>query len=177
MKASARVLPLKKLGLLGTIALSAFFLSRFMKGTRDDIKEPRGSFGLPLIGETLGYVRNPHKFFETRVKKYGPVFKTSLLGKPVVCFTGPEAFTFFANQSSFRREGANPTHVRELLCQQSLPLIDGPEHQSMRNLVMRVSRAERKRTTWVSTSSDYVRVMDQRLCQWLLCQANSYPVR
>ena len=29
----------------------------------------------------------------------------------------------------------------------------------------------------VSTSSDYVRVMDQRLCQWLLCQANSYPVR
>ena len=29
----------------------------------------------------------------------------------------------------------------------------------------------------LSTSSDYVRVMDQRLCQWLLCQANSYPVR
>ena len=25
----------------------------------------------------------------------------------------------------------------------------------------------------LSTSSDYVRVMDQRLCQWLLCQANS----
>ena len=29
----------------------------------------------------------------------------------------------------------------------------------------------------LSTSSDYVRVMDQRLCQWSLCQANSYPVR
>ena len=29
----------------------------------------------------------------------------------------------------------------------------------------------------LSTPSDYVRVMDQRLCQWLLCQANSYPVR
>ena len=29
----------------------------------------------------------------------------------------------------------------------------------------------------LSTSSDYVRVMDQRLCQWLLCPANSYPVR
>ena len=42
---------------------------------------------------------------------------------------------------------------------------------------IRVSRAERKRTSGVSTSSDYVRVMDQRLCQWLLCQANSYPVR
>ena len=31
-----------------------------------------------------------------------------------------------------------------------------------------MSRAERKRTSGVSTSSDYVRVMDQRLCQWLL---------
>ena len=92
--------------------------------------------GLPVIGETLSYVRNPHKFFETRVKKYGPVFKTRLLGKTVACFTGPKGFTFFANQASFRREGANPGHIRELLCQQSLPLIDGPEHQSMRSLVM-----------------------------------------
>ena len=37
----------------------------------------------------------------------------------------------------------------------------------------RLSRAARRCTTAVSTSSDYVRVMDQRLCQWLLCQANS----
>ena len=34
-----------------------------------------------------------------------------------------------------------------------------------------------KEIAMMSTSSDYVRVMDQRLCQWLLCQANSYPVR
>ena len=44
--------------------------------------------------------------------------------------------------------------------------------------------AEHEHTRWysftppqLSTSSDYVRVMDQRLCQWLLCQANSYPVQ
>ena len=41
----------------------------------------------------------------------------------------------------------------------------------------RLSMAEAYWATGVSTSSDYVRVMDQRLCQWLLCQANSYPVR
>ena len=38
-------------------------------------------------------------------------------------------------------------------------------------------RAQRPDGPGLSTSSDYVRVMDQRLCQWLLCQANSYPVR
>lgn len=141
MKASTRVLWLRNLGLLGTIGLSGFLVFRFAKRTRDDVKEPHGSLGLPIIGETLGYIRSPHKFFETRVKKYGPVFKTKLIGKSVVCFTGPEAFTFFANQPSFRREGANPGHIQELLYQHSLPLIDGPEHLAMRNLVMQAFEA------------------------------------
>ena len=136
MKEATRIPRLKNLGLLGAIALSGFLAFRFTRGTRHDADEPPGSLGLPVIGETLSYVRNPYKFFETRVKKYGPVFKTRLLGKTVACFTGPKGFTFFANQASFRREGANPGHIRELLCQQSLPLIDGPEHQSMRSLVM-----------------------------------------
>ena len=42
---------------------------------------------------------------------------------------------------------------------------------------LRGSVAPRSHCKGVSTSSDYVRVMDQRLCQWLLCQANSYPVQ
>ena len=50
---------------------------------------------------------------------------------------------------------------------------DGQGYQEQRHLSM----AEACWATGVSTSSDYVRVMDQRLCQWLLCQANSYPVR
>jgi cytochrome P450 len=97
---------------------------------------PPGSLGLPIIGETISYAINPHKFFETRATKYGPVFKTRLLGHNTVCFTGPEAFTFFASQPSFRREGANPGHVQELFCHYSLPLIDGVEHKTMRPAVM-----------------------------------------
>ena len=103
---------------------------------------PPGSSGLPLIGETLSYLKNSHQFFERRTKNYGPVFKTRLLGHSVVCFTGPEAFTFFANQSTFRREDANPGHVRELLSHYSLPLVDGPEHSAMRSLVLHAFRPE-----------------------------------
>ena len=93
---------------------------------------PPGSLGLPVIGETLSFVKNRHLFFETRVKKYGTVFKTRILGDNVVCFVGPEAFSFFVNQPSFDREGANPRHVQRLFYQQSLPLVDGDKHRELR---------------------------------------------
>jgi cytochrome P450 len=112
----------------------------------EDPSVPPGSLGLPILGETISYAKNPHEFFETRVAQYGPVFKTRLLGHNTACFTGPEAFTFFVNQPSFRREGANPGHVQELFCHDSLPLIDGAEHEGMRSAVMKAFDLEATET-------------------------------
>lgn len=98
--------------------------------------QPPGSFGLPIIGETISYARNSHRFFERRFEKYGPVFKTRLLFGKTVCFIGPEAYTFFANEPVFDRTGAPPRHVQKLLHWNSLPLIGGAEHQQMRSLVL-----------------------------------------
>lgn len=55
---------------------------------------PPGSLGLPWIGETLAFVKDSFAFFAERRQKYGPVFKTRLLGEPVVCLTGPDAVSF-----------------------------------------------------------------------------------
>lgn len=54
---------------------------------------PSGSLGLPLIGETLSFLHAHKKeqgaeWIDERVAKYGPVFKTSLLGTPVVFIMG-----------------------------------------------------------------------------------------
>ncbi|CAN1853018.1 Cytochrome P450 87A3 [Linum perenne] len=51
--------------------------------------------GFPLIGETIQFLLpsksiDTHAFIKTRVQKYGPLFKTSLLGRPVVVLTDPE---------------------------------------------------------------------------------------
>lgn len=97
---------------------------------------PPGSLGLPFLGETLAYSKDPHRFFEERVARHGNVFKTRLLGKNIIAFTGPEAFTFFADNPHFDRQGGSPPHVDKLLCRESLPLIDGPKHQQMRKLVL-----------------------------------------
>ncbi|MBI2965068.1 MAG: cytochrome P450 [Chloroflexi bacterium] len=102
------------------------------------LNTPPGSMGLPLIGEALSYSRSPHRFVESREAEHGDVFKTRLLGDRVVCFVGPEAFTFFIDNPAFERAGAAPKQIRELLCQRSLPLVGGEQHRAMRGKVSQV---------------------------------------
>ncbi|RZC62067.1 hypothetical protein C5167_023839 [Papaver somniferum] len=77
-------------------AVTLLFLFRLVrKHKRDSSKSyPKGSMGfLPVIGESLSFV-NAHKanrgqeWVEERVAKYGPIFKTSLMGGPTVFITG-----------------------------------------------------------------------------------------
>ncbi|KAF9595748.1 hypothetical protein IFM89_003490 [Coptis chinensis] len=54
---------------------------------------PNGSLGLPFVGETINFLRAQNQdrgveWIEERVSKYGPVFKTSLMGSPTVIITG-----------------------------------------------------------------------------------------
>ncbi|XP_050238056.2 beta-amyrin 16-alpha-hydroxylase CYP87D16-like [Mercurialis annua] len=64
---------------------------------------PPGSMGLPLIGETIQFFI-PSKsldmpvFMKNRIKKYGPMFKTSLAGRPVVVSSDADFNHFILQQ-------------------------------------------------------------------------------
>eukprot|EP00257_Ricinus_communis_P026960 XP_025014374.1 uncharacterized protein LOC8277841 [Ricinus communis] len=64
---------------------------------------PPGSMGLPLIGETIQFFI-PSKsldmplFVKNRIKKYGPMFKTSLAGRPVVVSSDADFNHFILQQ-------------------------------------------------------------------------------
>lgn len=103
---------------------------------------PPGSFGLPLLGETISLAWDNHTFYRQRLAKYGPVFKTHLFGQPTIAFIGPEAFTFFLNSEYFTRQDANPEPVRELLDHESLPLLDGEEHLRRKRLILQAFTPE-----------------------------------
>ncbi|XP_047086117.1 taxane 13-alpha-hydroxylase-like [Lolium rigidum] len=67
-------------------------------------KLPPGSLGLPVIGQTFGFVRAIHansidRWIRDRMNRYGPVSKALLFGTPTVLLAGPAAnkFIFFSS--------------------------------------------------------------------------------
>ncbi|KAL5562367.1 hypothetical protein UlMin_032114 [Ulmus minor] len=64
---------------------------------------PPGSMGFPLIGETLSliipsYSLDLHPFIKTRLQRYGPIFKTSIVGRPAVVSADPEFNNYIIQQ-------------------------------------------------------------------------------
>eukprot|EP00253_Pinus_taeda_P004925 PITA_04925 len=80
---------------------------------------PPGTFGWPLIGETLQFLRtqrkgNPREFFHIRTQKYGNVFTTSLVGHPTVVLCSPEGNRFLFSNENKLVVTSWPTSVRNL---------------------------------------------------------------
>nr|XP_005997719.1 PREDICTED: cytochrome P450 26B1 isoform X2 [Latimeria chalumnae] len=51
---------------------------------------PKGSMGFPIIGETFHWILQGSEFQSSRREKYGNVFKTHLLGRPLIRVTGAD---------------------------------------------------------------------------------------
>ena len=76
--------------------------------------QPPGSTGLPGLGETLAFVKDPFGFIQHRRARYGRVFRTSLLGRTTAVLAGPEPLEAFYDPDNVVREGANPPNVQTL---------------------------------------------------------------
>lgn len=100
-----------------------------------DTPTPAGNDGLPLVGETLSFVKNPFRFIEERLALNGRVFRSNLLGRRTAVLAGPEAAGHFIDGNVVMREGSMPPHVQELFGGRSLPLLDGEVHSTRKKLV------------------------------------------
>lgn len=67
---------------------------------------PPGSMGLPVIGETMQLLIpsynsiDIHPFIRKRIQRYGPIFRTNLVGRPIIVTADPEV-----NKYIFSQEG------------------------------------------------------------------------
>ncbi|MDZ7956950.1 MAG: cytochrome P450 [Aulosira sp. DedQUE10] len=98
---------------------------------------PPGNYGLPILGETLGFIADPYRFVKKRSRQYGSIFKTNLLGRPTVVMVGPEALEFVlsSHMEYFSWREGWPENFKILLGE-SLFLQDGEEHRRNRRLMM-----------------------------------------
>lgn len=101
----------------------------------DDLPLPKGDFGLPILGSALEYYDNKHDFTIGRVKRYGPVSKTQILGKPFVIVAGDHLLQkVFYEDPDLLKQGI-VRNFKELFGQESMINIDGEQHTHLRNTI------------------------------------------
>uniref|UniRef100_A0A6N2LU44 Cytochrome P450 n=1 Tax=Salix viminalis TaxID=40686 RepID=A0A6N2LU44_SALVM len=65
---------------------------------------PPGSMGLPLIGETIQLLIpsynsiDIHPFIRKRIQRYGPIFRTNLVGRQIIVSADPEVNKYIFSQ-------------------------------------------------------------------------------
>ncbi|HAA13684.1 MAG TPA: cytochrome P450, partial [Cytophagales bacterium] len=91
---------------------------------------PPGSKGLPLVGETMEFVKDPHAFVMNRMEKHGPVFRTSLLGSNMVFLVGSEANRWIYEGEDKRVENRWSSAISQLLGNKGVAMINGKEHRA-----------------------------------------------
>lgn len=91
---------------------------------------------MPVLGETLSFLKNPYAFVAERVKAHGPIFRTSILGKDTAVIVGAEAAAAFIDGARVQREGSQPDNIYRLFAGPSLPHLDGAAHGERKALVL-----------------------------------------
>ncbi|EDX74980.1 Cytochrome P450 superfamily [Coleofasciculus chthonoplastes PCC 7420] len=105
--------------------------------TTDELKSrplPPGDFGLPLIGETIQFFRDPD-FAQKRHQKYGSIFKTKLFGRPTVMISGSEANRFVLTHENQYFTSTFPPSTKILLGPASLAVQGGLNHLQRRKIL------------------------------------------
>ncbi|KAH9570075.1 hypothetical protein CY35_02G021200 [Sphagnum magellanicum] len=124
-----------------TIFCGWYLLSKSLVG-KNKAPLPPGTFGLPFIGETLTFLlackanKVVEDFINSRVAKYGQVFKTHLLLSPAVSLGAPEGNKFLFSNEYKLVQNSWPRSVTRLLGRGSILVKTGKEHKQARHVFM-----------------------------------------
>ncbi len=120
---------------------------------------PPGSSGLPLLGETLALLGNNYQFVSERVERFGPIFRSKVLGRDTVFLAGPEGTERFNDDRYVQRDGGMPGFVEQIFGGKSLPLLDGAAHRARKEQVLAAFGRE--------ALESYVPAMQEIVGRWL----------
>ncbi|XVE73917.1 hypothetical protein DITRI_Ditri11bG0157200 [Diplodiscus trichospermus] len=106
-------------------------------------KLPPGSMGFPIIGETLEFfsassLYHIPPFISKRMQRYGPVFRTNIVGKNMIVSTDPET-----NYNIFQQENKSfvllyTESFMKIFGEGSLLVNHGDVHKYFKNLILRL---------------------------------------
>jgi retinoid hydroxylase len=97
---------------------------------------PPGWMGLPLVGETAAFVRDPYRFLEIRRNRHGDVFKSNVGGRRVVFLSGLNGASAFYDQDNIGRDDAHPFLMTDLFGGTNFEMYDGPRHLGLKTIAL-----------------------------------------
>ncbi|KAL6911335.1 hypothetical protein ACP4OV_000140 [Aristida adscensionis] len=108
-------------------------------GGKKALPLPPGSMGWPYVGETfqLYSSNNPNVFFARKQNRYGPIFKTHILGCPCVMVSSPEAARFVLVTQAHLFKPTFPASKERMLGPQAIFFQQGAYHAHLRRIVSR----------------------------------------
>ncbi|CAN0846499.1 Abscisic acid 8'-hydroxylase 4 [Linum grandiflorum] len=113
---------------------------------KKNLKLPPGSMGWPYFGETLQlYSQHPNHFFSSKHKRYGEVFKTSILGCSCVMLASPEAARFVLVMNAHLFKPTYPKSKERLIGKWALFFHQGDYHSTLKKLVCASQSPDRLR--------------------------------
>ncbi|KAF5477625.1 hypothetical protein F2P56_004245, partial [Juglans regia] len=119
------------------------YLIKFYNSSRRKLPLPPGTLGWPYIGETFQlYSQNPNVFFTSKLKRYGSIFKTHILGCPCVMISSPEAAKFVLVTRAHLFKPTYPASKERMLGKQAIFFHQGDYHAKLRKLVLRAFMPE-----------------------------------
>ncbi|KAL5207845.1 hypothetical protein ABZP36_032280 [Zizania latifolia] len=129
---------------------------------------PPGSLGLPLIGETLQFFApNPtcdiSYFVKERLNRYGSIFKTSVVGRPVVVSADPELNYYVFQHEGKLFESWYPDTFTEIFGRDNVGSLHGFMYKYLKSLVLRLYGQENLRAVLLAETD---RACRDSLASW-----------
>ncbi|MED6184221.1 hypothetical protein PIB30_045394 [Stylosanthes scabra] len=133
--------------LLATILLLIPVLLLLIRRRRTPQRVPPGSLGIPIIGQSLSLLRamranSAEKWIEQRIRKYGPVSKLNLFGKPTVLIHGQAANKFIFSGNGGTIANQQTQSVKMILGDRNVLELSGEDHKRVRSALMSFLKPE-----------------------------------
>ncbi|KAJ0965274.1 hypothetical protein J5N97_026412 [Dioscorea zingiberensis] len=129
---------------------------------------PSGSFGWPLVGETLSFL-TPHgsnslgDFLEQHISRYGRVFKSHLFCTPTVVSCDQELNQFILQNEDKLFQCSYPKPIHGILGKSSMIVVVGDTHKRLRNLALTLVSTTKSRACYIN---DIERIAIHVLDSW-----------
>ncbi|XP_006650369.2 cytochrome P450 87A3-like [Oryza brachyantha] len=130
---------------------------------------PPGSRGLPLLGESLEFFTSTPSlelpaFFKRRLDRYGPVFRTNMVGQDLIVSLDRELNNFVFQQEERLFQIWYPDSFMRIIGADSIITTLGSPHKYIRNLVLRIFGPENLRQTMLR---EVQRTAQASLLSWI----------